>query len=402
MTNRKKTVAVFHPRMDFGGSEAFAMWTLRALKRDYQVALVAGGRIDLPRLNAFYGTSVGPDECETVELPLPWPLADAEWGAALRGALISRSMRRQFDRFDVLISAYNIADFGRPGIHHLADFSWDENLRRSLDPPPPGPRKLLHVIPPVRRAYLALAQAIAGGPAKDDRRDAGLVLANSEWSREILRKRHGIESRVLYPPLPLPFMPAAAERKIRRFVSLGRIYPEKRIERMVEILKAVRARGHDVSLHVIGDTRESAYGRQVERLCRAEGRWIVLEGRQFGEVKMRLLAESAFGIHARQGEAFGIAIAEMITAGCLPFVPSYGGPAEILGHHPALIYDTPEEAVDKIDALLRNRGFESEVRAFIARRAQRFAPETFMRGMRRVVAEFAESQCARTSMAVGR
>jgi glycosyltransferase involved in cell wall biosynthesis len=301
-------------------------------------------------------------------------------------------MRRHFDRFDVLISAYNIADFSRPGIHFLADFSWDETLRRNLDPPPPGLRKVLHVIPPARHAYLAATRVVAAAPAKRDLRIAGLVLANSEWSREILRERHGIESVVLYPPLPMRLAAKPSERKLRRFVSLGRIYPEKRIEQMVEIAKAVRARGHDLSLHIIGDMRETAYGREIEGLCRAEGGWIVLEGRQFGEAKTRLLAESAFGIHARAGEAFGIAVAEMIMVGCIPFVPAYGGAAEIVKHNSALVYDAPEDAVNKIDRMLKDSALEAATRASLVQRARDFSTESFMRGIRRVVSEFVASQ----------
>ena len=386
----KTSVGVFHPRLGFGGSEAFAMWTLEALKRDYRVTLLAGGHINLAELNAFYGTAIESSECEIVELRLPWPLAEAEWGAALRGAFVSRSMRRHLDRFDVLISAYNIADFGRPAIHHLADFSWDETLRRHYDPAPPGLRRVLHTNRPLRHGYLALAKTIARHPTYDLSK-AGLILANSIWSKELMRGRYGIETEVVYPPVMMKVMGLAPERKSRRFVCLGRIYPEKRIERIVEILKAVRVRGHDVTLHIVGDTRETAYGQQIEQLCQAERSWIVLEGRQFGQTKAHLLSESAYGIHARPGEAFGIAIAEMIVAGCLPFVPAEGGPAELVDQHPALIYDTPEEAVEKIDSMLKTPSLEAATRAFIEQRAQKFSAENFMRDIRRVVGESVSS-----------
>ncbi len=363
------------------------MWTLQALKRDYRIALIAGGRIDLPALNAFYGTSIAPEECETVEIALPWPLARADWGAAIRGALVGRGMRRHFDRFDVLINSYNIADFGRPGIHFLADFSWDEALRRSLDPPPPGPRKLLHVNTPLRRLYLMLSRAIAGSRPNKRPGSPGLVLANSNWSRDLLRRRHGIDSQVLYPPVAMRVEPPPRERKLDRFVCLGRISPEKRIERMVQVLRGVRARGHDVSLHIVGDTRQTAYGRKLERLCRAEGPWIVLEGGRFGEAKARLLAESAFGIHACRAEAFGIAVAEMISAGCIAFAPAEGGPAEILGHD-ALLYRNDEEAVEKICAVLRSPALRARLGEHLRRQAGKFSTGNFMRQIRATVEEF--------------
>ena len=378
--------------MSFGGSESFALWTLDALKHDYRIALVAGGVIDLPTLNNFYGTSIDPGECETVELKLPWPLGRVEWGAALRGAFLHRSMRHRLDRFDVLISAYNVCDFGRPGIHHLADFSWDETLRRHYDPPPQGLRRMLHCNRQLRHGYLALTKLVAGQQRKDKPANPGLILANSIWSKGLLRERYGIDSDVVYPPVMIQGIGTSPERKRRNFVSLGRIYPEKRIEQIVEIIKAVRGRGHDITLHIIGDTGETAYGRKLEHLCRAQGNWIVLAGRQFGEAKARLLSEAAYGIHARPGEAFGIAIAEMIIAGCITFVPAEGGPAEIVDHNPALVYGSPDEAIEKIDSMLKNRSLEAATRAFLEHRAQRFSAESFMRDIRHIVDKFVDSR----------
>jgi len=377
------------------------MWTLEALKSDYRVALLAGGRIDLAALNQSYGTSVEPFECETVAIPLPWPLANADWGAALRGAFLWRSMRKFFKHYDVLINSYNLGEFDRPGIHFLADFSWDEDLRRNAEPIPRGLRGIVHLNAPIRRGYLALARALAGPKLQGSESEIGLVIANYHWTRNVLRRRHGIESRVLYPPVSVCEPPGARARRRGRFICLGRISPEKRIERIVEILKAVRSRGHQVELHIVGDTRETVYGQKVERSCRHEGDWIVLYGRQLGQNKARLLSESDFGIHARVEEPFGIAVAEMVAAGCLPFVPAVGGPAEIVEHNPYLTFNTVDDAVMKIDAMLTNPDLERETRAAILRRARDFSTESFKGGIRSVVSEFLESQYPAPTFASG-
>lgn len=392
MTREQISVAVCHPRLGFGGSEACAMWTLEALKDNYRVALVAGGRIDIAALNSFCGTSIDPTACEVVELPLPRLLSNVQWGAAIRGAVVSRSMRRHFDRFDVLVSAYNISDFGRPGIHYVVDFSWDESTRQHYDQPPPGLRSMIHRVSMARRVYRTLAHLLEGKRHYGSCVRTGKVLSISKWTHDLLLQTRGVSSELLYPPLALPAASNLATRKTRRFICLGRISPEKRLEQIIYIVKRVREKGHDIALHIIGDTHETAYGRNIEAICRAEERWIVLEGRKFGEAKARLLAESAFGIHARPGEAFGIAVAEMIAMGCIPFVPAEGGPAEIVENNPRLVYATPEEAVEKIDTMLRNPILERETRSLMRLRAQIFSPESFMRGIRRIVDEFIASQ----------
>jgi glycosyltransferase involved in cell wall biosynthesis len=362
---------------------------VQALKRDYRVALVAGGRIDLAALNSFYGTSIGAGECECLQIPIPWPLATVAWGAALRGAFVARQTRHLLDRFDVLISSYNIANFRRPGIHLIADFSWTATPSRG--PATFSNATVARVTRPLRNVYMALAKAVSTPALDCDFANLGSVLANSRWSREALRVGHGIDARVLYPPVAVAPNGIRGERK-RRFICIGRISPEKRVERMITIMQAIRALGHDISLHIIGDTRTSAYGRKVERLCKTKGKWIVLEGRQCGERKARLLAESAFGIHARVDEAFGIAVAEMVVAGCVPFVPVDGGPAEIVGHSPELVYDSVDDAVSKIDCMLRHPQLESSTRALLAVRARAFSTESFVRGIRRAVGEFVASR----------
>ena len=49
-------IAIVHPCLGFGGSEARALWTLEALKDKYGVSLITDGDVDLPRLNEYYGT----------------------------------------------------------------------------------------------------------------------------------------------------------------------------------------------------------------------------------------------------------------------------------------------------------------------------------------------------------
>ncbi len=253
----------------------------------------------------------------------------------------------------------------------------------------------------LRQAYLTLTKVIAGHYEQTSLVNAGLILANSIWSRKVIRERFGIETEVVYPPVKLQAMVPSSERNRHRIVCLGRVYPEKRIEQIIEIIKAVRGRGHEITLHIVGDTRETAYGRKIEQLSQVEGNWIVREGRQFGEAKARLLSECAYGIHARPGEAFGIAIAEMITAGCIPFVPAEGGPAEIVDHNPALLYETPQEAVEKIDSMLRNPTLERATRLCLQQRSRQFSADSFMREIRRVVDEFAASRTEQRSMAKG-
>jgi glycosyltransferase involved in cell wall biosynthesis len=139
-------------------------------------------------------------------------------------------------------------------------------------------------------------------------------VANSKWTAEIIRRKYGANVGVLYPPVLGEFPEVFPEDKELGFVCIGRIDSAKRIERIIDILGLVRRKGHDIHLHIIGKIDNSPYCKFIENICREKSEWVTLEGIRFGAEKARLLSTHLFGIHARQGEAFGV-LFEMVKAG---------------------------------------------------------------------------------------
>ena len=88
-----------------------------------------------------------------------------------------------------------------------------------------------------------------------------------------------------------------------------------------------------------------------------------------------------------EGEHFGIAVAEMARAGCLPLVHASGGPVEIVDAEPALLWTTPADAAVRLRALLDAPACAEALAAALTRRAARFAPETFVARVRESVAQ---------------
>ena len=88
-------------------------------------------------------------------------------------------------------------------------------------------------------------------------------------------------------------------------------------------------------------------------------------------------------------EHFGMAIAEMITAGCLVFAPDSGGHKEIIGDCPELLYRNPDDAVAKIVNVLRSSERQKSLRSYLGLRAERFSCGRFMTEIRHIVAELA-------------
>jgi glycosyltransferase involved in cell wall biosynthesis len=237
----------------------------------------------------------------------------------------------------------------------------------------------------VRRLYLAVCNWIS--PVSPDYWNRNVVLANSDWTAGLLREKYGIEPRTLYPPVGGDFPSRPFLEREKGFVCLGRISPEKRVDAIIEIISRVRQRGHSVHLHILGGADDSPYGTMVKKLAARNKDWVFLEGWTMGQAKQELLAGHRYGIHGRENEPFGIAVAEMVNAGCIVFVPKGGGQTEIV-NHPDLTYESDVEAVAKIDAVLAQEVKQEKLCEYLRAGSDRFSVKTFVEAMRGVIAEF--------------
>jgi len=376
-------VAVVHPHLVAGGgSEACAMWTLQALQDESRLTLITLGRPDLESMNRKYGTTV--DENKIDGRFLRFPPGTRKRFDALRGFPLARYCRRHARDFDVMISAYNVMDFGVAGIQRIADFSFDDALRRELHAEGGEAGGGVYKASLMRSLYLGLGRALAGSGGDGWKRN--LTVANSEWTRDLLRERFGVASDVVYPPVAGGFPVVPWNEREDGFVVIGRLVPEKGIRRVIEILGDVR-KEKPVHLHIIGRRERSAHAREVEALCRRNRDWVHLEGEKYGPEKAEFLARHKYGISGCRNEAFGIAVAEMVKAGSLVWVPDGGGQKEIVAH-PGLIYSGRDHAASLILAALGEPAAEAALRYHLEARADLFSSGRFVEEMRGIVRGF--------------
>lgn len=383
-------VGVAHPALGRGGSEAATLWAIEALKDSYDVSLITAANVDLEGLNGRYGTRLGPSDFSVCRARVPAFFLRNGNAAALRGALYQRHCRAVAHRFDVLLSAYNPCDFGKPAIHRIADFAWDSEISAKYDSMPVETQRLIHRDNVLRKAYLGLSKALRRPSGRDLWAGEDIMIANSQWTAGIIRNKHPLATvEVVYPPVAGRFQPAPWARREAGFVCLGRLAHEKHVETIIEILSRVRALGHDVHLHIIGGRDHTSYGDMIERLCAEAGVWAVMEGERTGVEKESLLSRHRFALHACRREAFGIAVAEMAKAGCVTFVPDEGGPPEIVADA-RLCYRDVDDAVRKIASVLRSQALQAELHAKMLVRGALFSVEAYQDGIRRIVAMMLE------------
>ena len=95
-----------------------------------------------------------------------------------------------------------------------------------------------------------------------------------------------------------------------------------------------------------------------------------------------------YGIHTMEKEHFGMAPAELLRAGCLLFAHDSGGPIEILGGEPRLLFTDVGDAADKIEQVLRDPAREAELRAYLRERRDAFSTEAFCGTIRDLIDRF--------------
>lgn len=364
------------------------MWGAQTLKEEFAVSILTTRPLQLVALNEFYGTSIEANELTIGKLPTPPMLNHLGGGAALRGALFQRAIRAIAADYDVLISGYNICDVGVPAIHLVADFSWDDVLRRRFHPSGDGLAGIFHRDGLLRGSYLRLARMLSAPSGRDVFAGEDLIVANSNWTAGILRERYGVaDAPVVYPPVTEPSVRRVPGSRNLDFACLGRISEEKRITTMFDILARVRAQGYPVRLRIVGALNDSGYSRRIRAFAQRNRDWTIVEGPLWGEAKWKLLSECGYGIHGCSAEAFGIAVAEMVKAGCIAFAPDGGGQAEVLSN-PALLYRDADDAVEKIVGMLADAERQEATAEHLSRQAGKFSAAVFVAGFRAMVDVF--------------
>lgn len=372
-----------------GGGTCVAAYTLQTLREEFEVTLLTWEPVDFGPVNAAFGTTLKPADFRFLRVPDQWrralrltplPLA------LLSGSLLQRRARAlvRRERFDLVVSTTNEIDVGVRAIQYV-HFPWNYFPRPDVE------YRWYHVWP-LLKAYRGAAIALSGSSNRGIARNKTLV--NSAWTGRRFEDWYGAPARVLHPPVPIDREPLPWAQRANAFACVGRMSPEKNVEGIIDILSKVRARGHPVSLVICGQRQVPDYERTILDATAPHRDWISISLDLPRAELIDRVAQCRFGIHGMVGEHFGIAVAEMLRLGCVCFAPAEGGPAEILGGDPALLYETGDDAVDKICRLLEDSSALAAAQERLASRASLFSAERFSAELRKICAEFVAGRAA--------
>lgn len=355
-----------------GGGNAVAAWMVHALTGHHEIATVTAADWSPVAVNEFYGTSIPLDITRHV-VAAPWrwlaPLPEDRL-TRLRMCSVLNRARSLASQYDVMISADNFAAFPNPGFQYV-------HFPALLQPPPAKWDSLV-------RPYFALCDRLLGASWTDATQN--ITLANSEWTAAGLRQLGEISAPVvLYPPVVDPGEGLPWEQRANTFLCIGRFTESKRLETAIAIVDRVRARLADARLIFVGSPVDDAYTDRVRGIAARAGGWIEFKEHLPREEVNTLMRRSRYGIHAMVGEHFGMATAEMARAGCIVFAHNSGGSPEVLNHDAALLWNSEEEAVARIAAVIASPRADEISRA-LRQHTERFSTDAFTTQFRALIA----------------
>jgi len=378
----KKVLLVQPSLQPPGGGNGVAVWVIEALKREHTVSVLTWRPVHLVPINRHFGTSLSPADF-TVRMAYPAlrHLLDHTPASLdlLKTSLLLRTAKRMKDHYDLILTVNNEADLGRRGIQYV-HFPW------AFLPRPPVDLRWYHFSPTMVDAYYRLCVWISG--FSSDRMKQNLTLVNSNWTGTKVKECYGIGSTTLYPPVPGVFSDVPWAEREDGCVCIGRISPEKELEKIIDILTAVRTQRWPVHLHIIGAHDNSGYYERVRQRVHQNASWVFLNENLSREELAHLVTQHRYGIHGMAEEHFGMAVAEMVEAGCIVFVPRSGGQMEIVAGEERLLYKTPAEAIAKITRTLSDAGEQTALRSYLATRKELFSTELFVRRIQEIVRSF--------------
>jgi glycosyltransferase involved in cell wall biosynthesis len=220
------------------------------------------------------------------------------------------------------------------------------------------------------------------------------IIANSNYTRNAIKKVWNIDSTVIYPPCPQYSFPL--EDKIKKKIekkdtermtvcSLGRFVPEKEYETILQIAK----QRPQLKFELIGGVAEDKIS-YLDSLKNKASENVTFHVNATENQKLEILKRSKILLHSFKGEHFGIALIEAMSAGLIPVSHNSGAAKE------DNIVDEKYRYNDDIDSALNcldmavsewNLDKASQLRQY----AQNFSIENYNKNLKLFITNWIES-----------
>ena len=176
-------------------------------------------------------------------------------------------------------------------------------------------------------------------------RHATRVITVSKKLQASILRHTGIESIVIPNVVDVETFcsgaPMAHERF--RYVTTGRLIPQKRVDWVIEALGVIWKEVPSVELHILGDGSQKS---ELERLIVQLGLQdrVILHGMVTRQEMAEIYREADVFVLPSESETFGVAYIEAMAAGLPVISTRCGGPEEFINQRNGLLIDVDDKA----------------------------------------------------------
>jgi len=163
------------------------------------------------------------------------------------------------------------------------------------------------------------------------------VVTNSVFSSNAVQQQYPqTNPLIIYPPIDSEFFSQVVSSQSRgnRIVVLGRYNPDKNIELALEVARALKNMNIKFEMSIVGNISKIYYPyyTYLQKLVKTYelSDYVQLKTNVDINDLLDLFAKSKVLFHPTIGEPFGMSVAEAMSAGLVPVVPTFGGNTEFV------------------------------------------------------------------------
>jgi glycosyltransferase involved in cell wall biosynthesis len=166
-----------------------------------------------------------------------------------------------------------------------------------------------------------------------------IVLTNSEFSKEAIKRLYNNDALILKPPVDVKTFRKVAlhsheGQREDIILVVSRFSADKQIENAIKVAKILQEKKVDFKMIIVGNVSRSDmdYLQLLRNIIDDNdlNTYVKLEVGASFERLLHLMGKSKVYLHPLAGEPFGISVAEAMAAGLIPVVPHVGGNSEFV------------------------------------------------------------------------
>jgi glycosyltransferase involved in cell wall biosynthesis len=229
----------------------------------------------------------------------------------------------------------------------------------------------------LRKLYLQPLRLMNRDSSNNEGSKYGLTITLSNFCKEKIEEFYyplKNKIQVIYPPVNIKAFWDEKKNRAKQVISSGIFNPIKDQLSQIKIAEAFPHIKFFITGYISQKSEKKYYNECLNYIARHDITNVGLIP-NISQVNLKkLLKKSAYFIHSRKNEHFGISIVEAIAAGCIPLVHNSGGQKEIVPFD-ELRFDSVDEAMEKFKTI--SNSDKKKYRNYLQNHILQFSEEKF-------------------------